>query len=274
MFEHALVAVDLGQDWAALGPRLPGLRRLGTSRLTLVHVASPGFPVAAEAAHRRHQQSLLRAAETAMRQLGFEVAGEIRVGDLELELDRAMEQSGAAYLVAGTHPRGPLHDLVVGNPVLELARIAARAVWLEPLSGPAASGGGGGLLLATDGSDAAAPAERAAMKMLPAFGRGLAVWVKHEGWLGGDDAIHEVDVDIHMRALRDACPSMETRVAAGDPATEIRRIAIEEGSDVIILGKRGQNRIAGLLLGRTAERICRRAPTAVLLVPELPAEAD
>ncbi|MCP1675966.1 nucleotide-binding universal stress UspA family protein [Natronocella acetinitrilica] len=267
MFEHGVVAVDLAEDWAVLKTRLLRLQRLGTRRLTLVHVVSPGFPVAAERAHRHEQQQKLHAAEEEVRALGFEVESRLLVGELALQLDSAMEEAGAGYLVAGARAHGPIRELVMGNAVLDLARNAARAVWLEPLSAEQVTTGGGGVLLATDGSEAAQAAESIAGELIKAFGNGVAVWVKPKQWLPGESVTEPSDLHTHLQELSARHPPLRHQVSEGDPAREIQRIAMQQSSDVIVLGKRGRNPVTSLLMGRTAERICRHAPTAILLVP-------
>jgi nucleotide-binding universal stress UspA family protein len=50
----------------------------------------------------------------------------------------------------------------------------------------------------------------------------------------------------------------------GDPASEIVRLAEEEGVDLIVLGTHGRTGLSRLLMGSVAEQIVRRAPCPVL----------
>lgn len=266
MFERALVAVDLAEDWAELKSRLDGLLRLGTRCLSLVHAVSPGFPVAAERRYRAEKQRQLDDAVLAVRAIGFDADGLLMVGDTALCLDKAMERTGADFLVAGFRPHGPLRELITGNAVMDLARNAARAVWLEPLfSEPRPRGGG--VLLASDGSPAASAAEHAARELLSRYGRGVIVWVKPGKWHIAESGASEETVQAHLRGLADNLPGMELEILAGDPAKVIREQAEQRSSDVVVIGKRGHNPVASLLLGRTAERLCRQMPCPLLLVP-------
>ena len=54
-------------------------------------------------------------------------------------------------------------------------------------------------------------------------------------------------------------------VVKGDPAAAILETAEEEGADLIVIGRRGLGRLAGLLLGSVSERIARHASVPVLL---------
>ncbi len=58
--------------------------------------------------------------------------------------------------------------------------------------------------------------------------------------------------------------SCEKQVVAGDPATEIVRIAEEEEADMIVVGTHGRTGLTRLVLGSVAEHVMRRAPCPVL----------
>jgi nucleotide-binding universal stress UspA family protein len=65
-------------------------------------------------------------------------------------------------------------------------------------------------------------------------------------------------------------PAMLTPVvASGPPAAEILRYAQEHAIDLIVLGAHGHGVIDRLLIGSVAERVARRAPCAVLMVPHI-----
>lgn len=57
-----------------------------------------------------------------------------------------------------------------------------------------------------------------------------------------------------------------TQSAVGAPAQEIARVAAEHGVDQIVMGTRGMNSLAGLLLGSVAQRVVHLAEVPVLLV--------
>ena len=60
---------------------------------------------------------------------------------------------------------------------------------------------------------------------------------------------------------------LTTHVAVGAPAAEIVRYATENAIDLIVLGAHGHGFFDRLLIGSVAERVARRAPCAVLMVP-------
>ena len=63
---------------------------------------------------------------------------------------------------------------------------------------------------------------------------------------------------------KDAAVPFTHRLAMGDPAAEICRIAAEEKAAMIVLGTHGRTGMFRLLMGSVAESILRHAPCPVL----------
>jgi nucleotide-binding universal stress UspA family protein len=83
------------------------------------------------------------------------------------------------------------------------------------------------------------------------------------------DAARQELADVVVRHPID--PAMlTTEVANGVPAAEIVRYATENAIDLIVLGAHGHGFFDRLLVGSVAERVARRAPCAVLMVPHAP----
>lgn len=56
-----------------------------------------------------------------------------------------------------------------------------------------------------------------------------------------------------------------TRTAWGQPAELLRRLAVEEKTDLLVIGRTGLARLRRVFLGGTAERLLRSAPCSLLL---------
>jgi nucleotide-binding universal stress UspA family protein len=56
------------------------------------------------------------------------------------------------------------------------------------------------------------------------------------------------------------------RLAEGDPAEEILKVAEEEQADLIVMGTHGRGGLSRLLMGSVAEGVLRQAPCPVLTV--------
>ena len=76
------------------------------------------------------------------------------------------------------------------------------------------------------------------------------------------DAFHRLEKsDPKVRELR-----IETKLAEGEPATEILRAAREIQPDLIVMGTHGRTGLTRLLMGSVAEAVLRKAPCPVLTV--------
>jgi nucleotide-binding universal stress UspA family protein len=59
---------------------------------------------------------------------------------------------------------------------------------------------------------------------------------------------------------------VEHRLAEGEPATEILKVAQEVNAELIVMGTHGRTGLGRLLLGSVAEQVLRKAPCPVLTV--------
>ena len=84
------------------------------------------------------------------------------------------------------------------------------------------------------------------------------------------------DLERMLRAIKPVDPAVafEHRLVNGDPATEIVRLAEEEGVDMIVLGTHGRTGLYRLLMGSVAEAIVRRAMCPVLTFKQPQGDLD
>jgi nucleotide-binding universal stress UspA family protein len=77
---------------------------------------------------------------------------------------------------------------------------------------------------------------------------------------------HELSEKLHQVVPKESVVHIEHRLAIGDAATEILRLAGEIGADLIVMGTHGWTGLSRLLMGSVAEQIVRRASCPVLTV--------
>ncbi len=257
MLEHAIVGIDHSPATDPVLEELGHLPRLGVRRVTLVTVLGGHYPQAPEVRHRDHYHERLE--EMAARLDGLDVRVEIRTGEPSRALQEVAAESAADLLVVGSHGHTPWRDLFLGSTVLDLVRTSEVPVLLLPLGAPATTRGGG-VLLATDGSAQAGPAEQVALELGELIG-GMATTVVAE-----HDGPHVDEAVAHFEQLL-AESSLEPNVDHGPLPESVGQLAEQQAADVIVVGARGHNPLAGLLLGSTAEHLLRRANRPVLLIP-------
>ena len=75
---------------------------------------------------------------------------------------------------------------------------------------------------------------------------------------------------LHRVTPADPAVSCTHQMIIGDPATEIVRVAQEEGVDMIVMSTHGRTGLARVLMGSVAEKVVRRAhcPVVVFKQPD------
>lgn len=272
MLKHILAAIDFSPAWPQLTAQLARLPALGCERVTLAYVITAGYTQAPEVSHREYYEQKLAEIATQLKQdTGLEVDWTVRFGPVARELVTAAQECGAGTILAGSQGHGVIRELLLGNTVLDLARLADRPLMLARVNGDGCKSLNQICrpLLATDGSSAASGAEAAFLKLLPHCRRGFVVSVGR--WEESEDAAKEREtIDRHVKALSERAgeDAFDTvLVGQGIPSQVITTVAKEKDADLIIVGRRGRNPMTELLLGSTAEAVCRSSQGLVLLVP-------
>jgi nucleotide-binding universal stress UspA family protein len=140
------------------------------------------------------------------------------------------------------------------------------------------------VLVGTDGSESSFRAvDRAAEVARDAGARLLLVTAYHpmserevraaqqalggEGYkVTGSAPAEDVLQDAADRARAIGVEDVKTLAVEGDPVDELARVAADEKADLVVVGNRGLNSLAGRLLGSVPANISHRATCDVLIV--------
>lgn len=263
MFEHVLVAIDFSPAWPRLKQRLMALQKMGARRVTLAYVMSSRYPAAPQEGHRDHYERRLKQEAAGLSEAGFEVETQLLTGEPGRELVQAAARGQADLLLLGDRGHGKIHQFLIGSTAMDAARLTSLPLWLEPMAN-GQTDSQEILLLATDGSKAAASAEAWFEKLESSYQRAIAVSACC-AIDGGDCELN--DARLHLEQMAQRMPGLETRVEQGDPRDVVVSLANALPADLIVVGKRGRNAMKQLLLGGTAEAVCRQVQRPVLLVP-------
>jgi nucleotide-binding universal stress UspA family protein len=68
------------------------------------------------------------------------------------------------------------------------------------------------------------------------------------------------------RAAAVGAAKVETVAVEGEPVAVLRQVSAERGADLLVVGNRGLNTLAGRILGSVPAEVARRAGTDVLIV--------
>jgi nucleotide-binding universal stress UspA family protein len=138
------------------------------------------------------------------------------------------------------------------------------------------------ILVATDNSDSADRAIEAAAHLAKQVGASLIIVNVEQGYFdhrlgpfdageGTVDMLEARSREILSRAKehveRIGVTSVQTISGLGDAAAFILDVAKREAVDLIVLGKRGRSRLAGILLGSVSQHVAALAPCSVQIIP-------
>lgn len=141
----------------------------------------------------------------------------------------------------------------------------------------------GSILLTTDFSETSARAFAVAKGLAAKFGARIAVVHVEDDRVSpllveymavGLESIRQRQVESAKRQLAEFVEKhlgegsdVDLEVSLGVPHVEIVRIATERDVDVIVMATHGRGFISHAMMGSTTERVLRRAPCPVLVVP-------
>jgi nucleotide-binding universal stress UspA family protein len=284
-----LVATDFSENAAVALAAAARFAEQQSARLILVHAVLATVPTAPEFVPlpssfyedlRAQAQARLDDEVRALRHAGHLVEALVVAEPAASGVLAAALERKATLIVAGTRGRTGWQRILLGSTASRLIREAPCPVVTVP---PAASPRGvRTVLAATDFSDDAAAAARAAMRLVDATEPGAKVLLFHayrypsalSGLEGSQlvDAIHATHEAAENRLAelaRDLATltiSVETCAEPGEPTESVLAKAGQIGADLIAMGTHGRSGLKRILLGSNTERVVPEAPCPVLTV--------
>ncbi|ESP87877.1 universal stress protein [Candidatus Halobonum tyrrellensis] len=296
-FDDLLVPVD-GSDHAA--DALSYALALATGTGARVHVCSVVNPYTLSKVTdlreaREGAEEVVADAERRVEAAGLDAVTAVREGSPADAIREYAEEAGVDCVVMSTHGRSGVERYLIGSVTEKVVRTSPVPVLAVHTTD--ADGGREGeyrrLLLPTDGSAAAAAAERTAVAFASAFDATLDVvsvvdstdLATAAGPTGAEgEAVRQVEKALDARAARatDAVADdaraagvdVETSVEQGSVHERILARATETDADAIVVGTHGRGGVERYLLGSVAEKVVRLADRPVLVVPADAADVE
>src|SRR5262245_9494937 len=208
------------------------------------------------------------------------VQAEVRTGEIELEIQRAIKSEKADLLVMGTHGRRGFERWILGSVTERLLRrstvplLAISAPKQDREAPPAIRT----ILVTTDFSEGTSEAVAYAFSVAQECRSRITL-------LHVINDLTMADVDSKLRSplivgvrkqLEDLVPEgarawcdVTTRVETGTPYRRILRILDQEKVGLLVMNIHGKGMLDRALLGSTAERVVRAAECPVMLIPPM-----
>jgi nucleotide-binding universal stress UspA family protein len=255
-----------------------------------LHVVAPVIPAAYGAPFsvadltadlEKESRRLLKKLQLDAAKSGVRVSVDVRVGDIDIEIRRAIDKDKADLVVMGTHGRRGFEKLVMGSVTERMLRhCPVPLITVGPgRKGVAAPPNIRRILVTTDFSEGTRDAMAYALSIAQECQS--KVTLLH--------VVHDIAADIRGKyhdpllrgieaELKNLVPEqvldwceVETRIETGLPYEFIPKFLKSEKFDLLVMNIHGKNMLERALLGSTAERTVRAAAEIcpVLLIPPL-----
>ncbi len=272
--KKVLTAVDFSPATAPLLECLEDFRTVGMESVTLLHVLEVRYDRRPPVEHREMYETMLVEHAEELRIQGFTVDTRIEAGRPPDEIVRCARSEEADLILLASRGHNLLERLLVGSTAAEVLRTTSTPVLLDRIEpsddGPArcatvCTDKFARPLLATDFSASANGAEEAAASLSEHAESAVFMTVRDTG----ESAITAEHARSNLETLSEkaACP-VTVRVEQSERASSaIVRVAEEEESTLLIVGKHGRGYLEEKLIGSTAGNLAKHGERSVLMVP-------
>jgi len=255
-----------------------------------LHVVAPVIPAAYGAPFsvedltadlEKESRRLLKKLQLDAAKSGVRVSVDVRVGDIDIEIRRAIDKDKADLVVMGTHGRRGFEKLVMGSVTERMLRhCPVPLITVGPgRKGVAAPPNIRRILVTTDFSEGTRDAMAYALSIAQECqSKVTLLHVVHDIAADISGKYHDPllrGIETELKSLipdevLDWC-EVETRIEAGLPYEFIPNFLKSEKFDLLVMNIHGKNMLERALLGSTAERTVRAAAEIcpVLLIPPL-----
>ena len=284
-----LTAVDFSKPARAAFDHALALSRTHGAELTVVH-AVPGNRVFEW--HARERIATIGALRQAAVAAGVRLKVSVQRGDPADVIHLHARSRPPDLIVLGTHQRSGFDRFRLGSVAEKVTLRATRPVLITPAAAVGTIAESvrafNSLLVAVDFSAASIAAVERALSMADADSRVTLVHVVPGLSLASVSpyTYHLSEPEYQRLRVRDAWRRLQetvstearasrkihARLVAGDPSTEIARVAADVDADLILVGVTARGAIGRWIYGSTAAGVIRTAGRPVLAIPELGAQ--
>ncbi|MFW5873594.1 MAG: universal stress protein [Bacillota bacterium] len=281
MSKKVILATDFSDTAEKLLNCLDELKPLGYEEIILTHVINiHSAKIVNVDQFKRSNQEVLEGIKKNIAERGFEVQIEIPVGDPADELKKLAKKVEADLILIASHGRGFIKRVFLGSTTYDLIRQTETPVLIEKYKN--LEKGGGELACARKFNRILLPID------FSTCSQGVVEYIKDNSKLleevillaviESSNNIEELEEQKEtareklagtMEELQECGLNCEIsyKVDEGAASDNIIRVAEEEEVGLVIMAKRGEGRIKEMMLGSTADRVAKKSPVPVLLVP-------
>jgi nucleotide-binding universal stress UspA family protein len=285
-FKHILFPIDFFEQSRGIAPHVVCMARRYRARVTVLHAmeipggAYPGWPVYGPAMDLNGMEEDRRARVESFLRDEFQGVDTVRLmleGDPAFRIAEYAENEGVDLIMMPTHGYGPFRRFLLGSVTAKVLHDVNCAVWTSAHAPEKAAPPTGyrRVLCALDGTTE----DLALLRWATLFACELGGSIKLAHAIPGASLTKGADIEgerfrtflfdsarERFRALqREAGTSVETVLQGGDVATVVRRVAEQDKSDLVVIGRGVMHEPFGRMRTKVFS-IIREAPCPVISI--------
>ncbi len=274
-----LMATDFSEPAARLEKCLKELQEIGARQVLLVHVVDIRNSGLNAANLVEYNEKRLDDIKDKIEEMDFEVETEIPIGFAADEIVDLAEEEDVSLILIASRGEGIIKQLFLGSTAYDVIRKSTKPVLLEKIEytddgySVSCKRKFDKILVPTDFSEESKEVIEMVKRMHTPTREIILVSI-----IESSDNLEELEerkekAEQKLRKIKedldreDISSRLSVRIGEGVASSNIIRIAKEEEAGIIIMPTRGRGSIKNILLGSTADRVARRSPIPVLLVP-------
>lgn len=275
-----LLATDFSNTAEKLMDCLQELKGLGAKEVVLVHVVDIHSAKLDAGQLQTENEKKLKEVKKHIQEMGFEVEIRVPIGSPSAEINKIAEKEDVSLILIASHGRGFIKKIFMGSTAYDVIRKAQKPILVEKYKNlesdaceVACKNKFSRIMVPTDFSECAGEVVEMLKKLnTPAQEVILTSVIESSSSLqelennkkAAEEKMMELKNELDQN---DVSNKITIKVEEGVASDNIIRIAEEEDIGIIMMSTHGQGGLKDLLIGSTADRVARKSPIPVLLVP-------
>ncbi len=281
MFRKILVATDLSPASEQLINHISGLSTLGTKEIVLLFCLNIRDVGSLAEMLSQLIKPVLEKQSRALADQGFAVTAEIRLGLPAIEINRTAREKQCALIVIGSHGYNLSKEILLGGVATAVLHSATKPVIVIKMK-PALTPKDKAwhplehILYSTDFSDNAEAAFLYLEQLIGLGAKKVTLLHIQDQILGRHlkdrlDEFNQIDTErlerLRDRLLTKGKPDIGIEIHLGIVAEEILKRITDNDITLVVMGTQGRGHIGEMFLGSVSNKVVRRSPVPILLVP-------
>ncbi len=276
LFKKVLVSIDFSDASKLLLCCLDEFKKFGLKEIVLAHIVDVSSAGGSATSFMESNKNKLDEIGEELKKNGFEVKTIVKTGFSATEIEKTAFEEKVSLILIGSHGGGFIKSFFLGSTAFDLLRITNNPVLIEkfkrkdkvlksycPVKFLK-------VLVATDFSDCSDNLIKTIKENKEIFNEILLVHVIEKAKSLEDLENAKNEAGKKLNKIKDSLKditTVKTLILQGAASKNIVDASNESGSSLIMLTRKGNNRIKEILIGSTAEEVARHSKVPVIVLP-------